>query len=388
MSKLFDLAVEKIKKNKEVADSGNVNCIPFVWLPKLRTVLPGIIKGTNWIVTASSGVGKTQFSKYMFVYKPIEWIKSKPELGIKYKILYFALEESKEEFMFSMISSRLYSKYGIEVDTLTLQSMYEKSLSDDIIEKIEECKEYFSDLDQYVEIIDSISNPTGIFKYVRQYSVANGTHYYYNFKTDKEKNNVITWEEYDKLTPAESKNFAYSHYIPNHPNEYVGVIVDHASLLQPEAGASTVHEAMSKMSAEYGRKQITKHYNYFFVFVQQQAAAGEQAEYTKMGGKIEEKFKPSLANLGDNKLTTRDAHVVLGLFAPARYNIQRYNGYDITRLADNFRSVEILKNRIGSGYVEDALYFDGRVNEFRELPSAQDMKEGDYNYVIQKRIKK
>jgi hypothetical protein len=388
MSKLFDAALDKIKENKKVADSGNVNCIPFEWLPKLRKVLPGIIRGTNWIISAASGVGKTQFSKFMFVYKPIEWVKAHPELGIKYKILYFALEESKEEFMFSMISSRLYSKYSIQIDILTLQSMYEISLSDYIVEKIEECKDYFSDLDQYIEIIDSISNPTGIFKYVRQYSVANGTHYYYNFKTDKEKNNIINWEEYNKLPDITAKDYAYSHYIPTHPNEYIGVVVDHGSLIQPEQGAPTVHEAMSKMSAEYGRKQIAKHYKYFFVFVQQQAAAGEQAEYTKMGGKIEEKFKPSLAGLGDNKLTQRDALVVLGLFAPARYNIQKYNGYDITKLADNFRSVEILKNRIGSGYVEDALYFDGRVNEFKELPSAQDMNDKDYEYVIQKRLKK
>jgi hypothetical protein len=56
MSKLFDAALDKIKENKKVADSGNVNCIPFEWLPKLRKVLPGIIRGTNWIVTAASGV--------------------------------------------------------------------------------------------------------------------------------------------------------------------------------------------------------------------------------------------------------------------------------------------------------------------------------------------
>lgn len=78
------------------------------------------------------------------------------------------------------------------------------------------------------------------------------------------------------------------------------------------------------------------------------------------------------------------AHCVIGIFAPARYNIRAYNNYDITKLNDNFRSIEVLKNRIGSGYVEDALFFDGRVNEFRELPDAVNMTDKDYTYIKSK----
>lgn len=389
MSKLFDNVLNNIEKNKQALEQGKPNCIPFDWFPKLRKVIPGLIRGTNWIVTASSGVGKTQFSKHNFVFKPIEWVKKNPQTGIKLKILYFALEESKEEFMNTLISNRLYSEYNIEIDVMSLQSMGEKPVTDDILQKIKACKEYFSDLEQYLEIVDSISNPTGIYKYVRDYSIQNGVHYYYNFKTDKEKNHTITYDDYAKLKVAgQSDDYAYSHYKPNNPDEYVIVIVDHFSLLQPERGAESVHAAMSLMSAEYGRKNITKHWNYIFVNVQQQAADGEKAEYTKMGGKIEEKFKPTLANLGDNKLTQRDAHVVLGLFGPARHNIHSYNGYNISKLQDNFRSIEVLKNRIGSGFVEDSLYFDGAVNEFRELPRADEMTENDYQYVIQKRNNK
>lgn len=385
MSKLFENTLNKIKQNKENLSKGLYNCIPFDWLPKLKAVIPGIMKGTNWLISAASGVGKTQFTKDMFVYKPIKWVKEHPEAGIKYKVLYFALEESKEEFMLTMISNRLYHKYNLRIDVLTLQSYFDKGIPDHVIDKIEECREYFQDLEDYIEIYDSVSNPTGIYKAVRAYSIENGTHYWYNFKTDKEKKNPVSFEEYHKLT--DQKNYAYSHYTPNNPNEYVVIIVDHFSLLQPEAGADTLHMAMTRMSAEYGRKNITKHWGYIFVNVQQQAADGEKAEFTKMGGKIEEKFKPTLANLADNKLTQRDCHVVLGLFSPARHNIREYAGYNIERLKDNFRSVEVLKNRIGSGYVEDALYFNGAINEFRELPRAGDMKPEDYSYIESQRTK-
>lgn len=386
MSKLFKETLDKIKHNKANFDDGKPNCIPFKWFPKLRKVLPGIIQGTGWIISAASGVGKTQFTKHSFVFKPIEWVKSHPESGITIKVLYFALEESRHEFMMSMICNRLYHKYGIEIDTLELQSMYETSISDNIFDKVKECEEYFNGLEKHIEIIDTISNPYGIYNYVRQYSIDNGTHYYYNFKTDKEKNNTLSHTEAKKQPDYKSDgkgSWGYSHYEPNNPNEYVIVVLDHASLLSPENGG-TLHQAMTDMSATYGRKQITKHYNYIYVQVQQQSAAGEQAEFTKMGGKVEEKFKPSLANLGDNKLTARDAHCVIGVFAPARYNIPTHNGYNIKLMSDNFREISVLKNRIGAGYVEDALFFDGRVNEFRELPYAKDMNGSDYDYIQSK----
>lgn len=383
MSELFKNTLNKIQENKKnLEETKKPNCIPFAWFPKLRTVIPGIIKGTNWIVTANTGVGKTQFTKYNFVYQPIKWIKEHPESGLSYKVLYFALEESKEEFMLSMISNRLYDKYGIDKSVLDLQSMFEKPLEDSVMKKIEECQEYFEDLDQYIEIIDSISNPTGIYKYVRQYSLTKGVHYFYDFINDKEKKNLYkatTVEEYKEL--SDTNGLAYSHYEPNNPDEYVAVIVDHFSLLQEEKGAETLHKSMSRMSADYGRKMITKHFKYIFINVQQQAADGEKAEFTKMGEKIEEKFKPTLANLADNKLTARDCHVVLGLFAPVRYNIKNYEGYDIRQLEDKFRSLVVLKNRIGAGYIEDALYFNGKTNDFRELPKSNEMTTEIYNKI-------
>lgn len=383
----FRNTFNSIKENKERVEEGKVNCIPFIKFNRLRTKIPGIIKGTNWLVTANSGVGKSQLTKSMFILEPFQWIKQYPEKGVSLKVLYFALEDSKEEFTYSMISHKLKEKFGLTVDPLELASMYEdKTITDELLDKIETLEEYFNDFYNHVEVIDSISNPTGIYKYIRRYSKDNGTHYYYNFKTDKEKQNVITEQEYSKLidntlnkhtnTPTYGKDyFAYSHYIPNNPDEYVICIVDHFSLLHPESN-KTLHETMTLMSAHYGRKQITKHFNYVFVNVQQQMAASEENVFTNAGKKIIEKLKPSLQGLADNKLTARDCHVVLGLFAPIRYYIEEYNGFDITRLDDQFRSLTVLKNRIGRGNIEVPLYFNGAVTRFTELPL--EMSNQDY----------
>jgi len=395
---LFDSTIASIEKNKKNSEEGKANCIPFSKFKRLSQKLPGIIKGTNWNISASSGIGKTQFVKSAFVLEPFRWVKANPNKGIKLKIIYFALEESKEEFAYSMISNKLKEEFNIIIDPLELSSMYENNcITEDILEAIKSLKDYFIEFFETVDIIDSTANPYGIYKYIRWYSKEHGTHYYYNFKTDKEKKFTITEEEYNKLNGVTSgKNtnnpiygqdaFAYSHYTPNDPDEYVICIVDHVSLLHPENG-TTLHQAMNDMSATYGRKQITKHFNYIFVEVQQQSAATEQNVYTNAGDKIIEKLKPTLAGLADNKLTARNAHVCLGLFAPNRYDISEYKGYNIKKLQDQYRSLIVMKNRIGRGNIEIPMFFNGAVTQFSELKQKLDLSDYDYIDKIQNKMR-
>ena len=224
---LFKDTIASIKKNKENVEQGKANCIPFVKFKRLSKKIPGIIQGTNWNVSANSGVGKTQFTKSTFVLEPVAWVEANPDKGISIKVLYFALEESKQEFIYSMISHKLQQEYKLMIDPLELASMYQdQTITDDILEKIASLEEYFTSFFNKVEIIDSISNPYGIYKYIRNYSRDNGTHYYYNFKTDKDKKKVITEDEFQNLSEVK-RDYAYSHYVPNNPDEYVICIVDH-----------------------------------------------------------------------------------------------------------------------------------------------------------------
>lgn len=125
---------------------------------------------------------------------------------------------------------------------------------------------------------------------------------------------------------------------------------------------------MTKFSAEYCRKNISKHFGYIPVLIQQQEAAKEKQVFTNRGESVESKLEPSLDGLGDNKLTQRDALVVIGLFAPDRYGIEEHMGYDITTLKDNYRCLILLKNRVGRPNLKKGLYFNGAANIFAELP--------------------
>lgn len=367
--KLFNF-LKRVKENKARVSEGKVNCIPLPF-ERLGERFPGIQQGKEFIVTANSGVGKTQLTKFLYVFWPYIWCKENPKSGITFRCFYFALEESEEEFIAVAYSFFLHHVYKITVDPNDLLSMYEE-LGDDVLELMEKLQPLMDDFFSRVTVLDSISNPYGIYKTLRDYSIENGTHYYYNFKdSDKEP---ITYDEYSKL--YDKDGWAYSHYKPNNPNEYVVGIVDHISLITPEKGRS-LHESMGMLSAEYGRKNITKHWNYIFGIVQQQNSKSEQLQFDFKGNSIISKLKPSLSELANNTETHRDALVCWTLFSPARYEIPSYRGFDIMKLKDNYRELTLEKNRGGEANLSVSLYFNGGANYFHELPKFEDTGIGE-----------
>lgn len=384
---VFESTISTIKENKKNKDTGKVNSIPF-GLPRLEAQVPGLMKGVYYFITASSGIGKSQFARYIGIMQPYRFVKSHPETKMKLKIFYFALEETKEQLMLQLISARLKEVYNLSISPLKLMSLGKYTVSDELFKQIESCRDYFKDLEECLYIDDSTSNPTGIFFQVRQYADANGTHYYRNLKN---KLDIISKKQYKALNEPLRAKYCYSHYVPNDPDEFVIIMTDHLSLLSTEKtdDANTQHKAMGKFSATYCRKIITKHYNYCVINVIQQGAEKEKEEFTYAGMSIESKLFPSLSGFANNKEVARDAMVVFGLFAPSRYEIRSHLGYDITKLMDNYRCVGLLKNRFGNPNLKLPVYFDGETNRFRELPEPKSKKISDlYQKIMEKRKKK
>ncbi len=65
--------VEDLRKIKEEKDAGKLFCIPFQNYPKLAQSVPGIVPGMITMITAGSGVGKTQVAKALAVREPLEY---------------------------------------------------------------------------------------------------------------------------------------------------------------------------------------------------------------------------------------------------------------------------------------------------------------------------
>ncbi len=274
------------------------------------------------------------------------------KLDIRLKIFYFTLEMSKEEKMLSAFANILYIKEGLRISPKDLKSTKADTvLPEEVLEIIKKYEPYFDKIEEIVEFIDDIRHGFGMFNLVRDYALAHG------------KLHKRTIEIEGKITEVND------YYEPNDPDEYVMVMIDHISLISSEKRNGvqlTLHESISVLSSDYLIK-LRNRFNYIPVVIQQQSAAQESIENKKFN-----KLKPTLDGLADNKLTARDANVILGLFSPFRHEIPDYYGYDITFFKDNIRFLEILGGREGGAGAICPLYFDGAVNYFKELPLPDD----------------
>jgi hypothetical protein len=189
----------------------------------------------------------------------------------------------------------------------------------------------------------------------------------YTYKT-------ISWQNDDKTyTPREVKD----KYIPVRPDEYVIVIVDHIGLLQT-APLETLHQAILKYSSEYCL-EMRDRWKYIPTIVQQQSADSSRAQFNYRGDTIIDKIRPDSEGLADNKYTARDVDLMVSLFYPKRYNIDKYEDIDLERIGDNHREFTINLNRNGISNASIQLLFLGSSSYFAEFP--RNVTELDYlNY--------
>lgn len=363
---LFERVVKGVEENKLLREQGKDIAIPFPF-PRFSEYIPGIQKGRYVIVTANSKVGKSKITDFLFVYNVLDfYLNSKT--NIKPKIFYFTLEISKEDKMKEAIAFKLFKDKNIVLSTDKMDSLYKNYiLEDSKLDEIKYLQEYFNQYEKIVTYIDNIRNPFGIYKYIRDYANLNGKYY------DK-SNNLIPLDKL--LRNDEEAVMSIDRYEQNNPDEYVIVIVDNYNILTPEHNQS-LHDTISHFSNDYALK-IRDRWKYTLVGVQQQAAAQESVDNIKL-----DKLQPSANGLGDCKLSGRDCDLMLGLFAPNRYKIRNYAGYDITKLQDNHRELSVILNRRGAS-VSTQLGFSGASCYFEELPKYDKIEEKDYEYLVNK----
>ncbi len=362
MSK-FESVLNNLKLRKQRAENGLYNCIPLAF-PRFRAALPGTEMAKFIVITANQKIGKSKLSDYMYVYEPLFFMMEHPELKVKTQ--YFTLEVSPMEKYNEFLCHLLYRLDGIEIDTKKLKSVDKDNPVDSKIFELlesERYRPYIEKFEEMVEYIGDIKNPTGVNKKCREYALNNG---HLNFRTITVKDELGIESKrqiLDEMNP----------YTPDDPEEYRIIIIDNANNLARESGMSKM-ETIEKM-AKYGitlRDQL----KYIFILIQHQAQAQEGIENQKLN-----RLKPSSDGLADCKTTTRDANLVIGLYSPFKYGIREYEGYNIEKLRDNVRFMEVIEDRdYGANGQICPLYFDGAVSTFAELPRVQDKEEMDKMY--------
>ena len=289
---------------------------------------------------------------------------------VELKVLYFPLEETPERILQRFICWLLFdfTKGEIRISPRDLRSTtspVDEEILDVInTDEIQDIIKYFED---HVIFPEETCNPTGIYKYCKQYAEEHGKVY---TKLGKYK---------DELGVLHERQ-VFDRYEQDNPNEYRLIIIDTINLIDTERGM-TLKQSMDKLS-EYLAKYLRNRYNYSPVVIQQQAFESEGNEAFKLG-----KVRPSVAGLGDSKYTSRDSNVVLGLFSPFRFSLREYEGYDIIKFKDNIRFLEVCVNRDGEMGGICPLFFDGAVCHFHELPLPTDKDSLSKEYEYLKKIR-
>lgn len=359
---IIDRTLDYFKRRREKLLNGGINSIPSPFI-RFQNDFVGIEQSKYYVVTSSTKGAKTQFTSYMFLYTPIMYAYEHPE-KLRLKIFYYPLEESKESIVARFMSYLLFIKSGIRISPADLESTNNSKILDSHIIELLESKEYRDILDFFnnTVIFSASTNPSGVWFECKKYALEHGK--------------VITKRQNIKGQLGETQSVdAFDYYIPDDPDEYRIILYDHVSLVNNE-NSMTLKQSIDKLS-EYC-VILRNRYGFTPVVIQQQAFAGEGLEAFK-----EKKLRPTVANLSDSKYPSRDANVVLGLFSPIKHDLKEYMGYDITKFRDNIRFLEVLVNRNGCMGGIVALYFDGAVCYFKELPRPDDRTELEkvYSYI-------
>lgn len=346
--------VANLKKRRQRILEGKVNCIPSKF-KRFSNDFIGIEQSCYYTITSFTKGAKSQFTSDVFIFEPLMYCYNNKDKDVNLKVLYFPLEETEdritERFMSWLIYRYTNGKLRICPRDLrsTTKAVPQEAL--DILElpEVIDILDYF---EENVIIAEESGNPTGIYKYCVRYAEEHGTVH---------RRKVTIKDEFGN--PKEINVF--SSYEQNNPGEYRLIVIDTINLVDTERGMNT-KQSMDKLS-EYLAKELRNKFHFSPVVIQQQAFEQESNEAFKLG-----RMRPSVAGLGDSKYTSRDSNVVLGLFSPFRFGLTNYEGYDITKLKDHFRLLEIIVNRDGEMGGLCPLFFDGAVSVFNELPRPEE----------------
>lgn len=314
-------------------------------LSKLELYCDGYLPGTSYLIGAASGAGKSTFTLYAFIYRPLiqfltdaEFIKRDPYW------IFFNLEMTPEQIYAKLVSMYAFDKYGVQ---LTYKELFSRGrdtiISDSNYELVKDCESFIDVLDERLIFHDGTLN------------------------ADKYKNCVV--EDLRRFG-----TFGENEYIPNNPDQIIGVIVDHMSLIRASGGRPKKEEMdlVSSYSVQLrNRCKILSPIN----IMQFNRDSGNQERMKQ------NLVDPSSTDFKDSGAIYEDSQIVLALFSPIKHKLSSYRGYKIKELEQCYIACHLLKSRFGTSDIMVSLGFYGDCSHYRELPKSSEITDYEkYKY--------
>ena len=174
------------------------------------------------LIFGATGTGKTAFTHDAFILNPFDdWVaKGKPKARVK--PILFSMERSKIYTQAKWLSRKIFQDNGILIPIGKMLGWWETKLTLDEKNLIDTYSDYINELCEFVDIIEGAQNPTGVYKYVKEYALSHG------------KEEQIS--EFKKI------------YLPDNEDEIVEPIIDTFGLMKTEKGYNSKKEAIDKGS--------------------------------------------------------------------------------------------------------------------------------------------
>ena len=292
-------------------------------LPRFSKLIPDLQKGMYYLVGGESGAGKTSFVDDRLVSAPFEDSLIKKQ---KIKGIYYSFEVDTLSKVSKLASRKLFMEEGIIVTSPDILGHNENILPEHNFQRISKYETYFNEMFETLTFYDYAKSPTDIEKDLYAFSETIGK-----------------WKGED--------------FIENDIDCTYLVVIDHIGLIK--------RLGMSKKEAMDYLSSILIHFRnkckMTFIVIAQFNRNLSSSDRFNINRVI-----PQMSDFADTSNLIQDCDKAFGIFSPAKYGFTDYLGYTIDPLADNFRSLHILKNRQGVSDRMVPLEFLGGVGYFRE----------------------
>jgi VCBS repeat-containing protein len=346
-----------------------------IGFPKLEKHLNGVHRGRYYTVFSEGGTGKSSFVWSTFIIGPLDHmikfnrsIKNNPDLTeeekeerkMSVKIKLYSLEVVRREVIAKMVCLKIYRDYGLIVSAdYILNRIEDYKVSKFIMYLIQSYKTYFEWLEKegYLEIIDTPKTPSAIRRDIDVYAHQNG-----EFTRDAKGD---------------------LHYTANNPNEYVVIITDTVGNLTIEnVNGKTSTKSTIDLHSANCRYFFRDCLNYIPINISHSNRSMSDPNRARMG----EVF-PKMSDIKETGMLEQDSSVVMTIFNPMNHlmtnkKLEKFMGYDITKLQERFRCLGILKNRHGGVNNRVGLLFVGENGHFEELPRSVEMTALSYQKIL------
>jgi len=345
----FDHLKDEVQRGIE----GKNNGIPIGFNRINRYI--GIRKRIMTLIFGPTGSGKTSLMHDMYILNPFDYFLKNRDIKRNYKFILFSMERSKVYVLAKWISRKIFIEEGIYIPIQKLLGWWtDNRLTKDEHDLFLHYQWYIDEILEMVDFVEGPQNPTGIYKYVKNFAEKHGR--------------VEEISEFKKV------------YIPNDPDLIVGIGEDHLGLTKLEKGLNTKKEAIDKVS-EYNQV-FRDFYGFTPVPVSQLTRNLNNPIYQKM-----DSFEPTIDDIKESGRPGEDSDVVISIFEPLRYrtndpSYKAENFVDQSTGAKYFRSVKILKNSYGEDDVRAGLAFMGSTSILKELPKAREMEGFDFQQIF------